>query len=150
MASQANVHLPQRGSLLLLMWSAAGSLEFKELLGPKRGDERTGQLCHRSRVLVQFQPAVDTPQVAHPLRAELPLFGIQETEAQHRREAGVALLQGPQLLGEARSRQVREVQFADQCVVIGADLLVNFDTVALDSDPVTVRPGVLLKYEKEK
>src|SRR6266567_3367352 len=124
--------------------SAAGSPEFKELLGPKRGDERTGQLCHRSRVLVQFQPAVDTPQVAHPLHAEPPLFGIQESEAQHRREAGVALLQGPQLLGEARSRQVREVQFADQCVVIGADLLVDLNAVALDGDPVAARLEVLL------
>jgi hypothetical protein len=36
------------------------------------------------------------------------------------------------------------VQFADQSVIIGADLLVDLDAVALDSDPVSVSLGVLL------
>ena len=47
--------------------SVAGSPEFIELLGTKRRGERTGQLCYGSRVPMQFQPAVDTIQVAHPL-----------------------------------------------------------------------------------
>src|SRR5205814_543553 len=56
----------------------------------------------------------------------------------------VSLLQGPQLLGEARSRQARNVQFADYRVVIRADLLVDLDPVALDGDPVAARLWVLL------
>src|SRR3989441_3802591 len=72
--------------------SVAGSPEFIELLGTQSGNKCTGQLCHGSR-LHQFQPAVDTPQVAHPLHAEPPLLRIQEGEAQHLCVMRVALLQ---------------------------------------------------------
>src|SRR6266849_2727077 len=79
--------------------SVAGSPEFIELLCTQGGNEHTGQLCHGSRV-PQFQPAVDTPQIAHPLRAEPPPCRIEEDEAQHWRVAGMALLPGLQALGE--------------------------------------------------
>jgi len=51
-------------------WSIAGSPEFKELIGTQSGNKFTGQLCHGTHLPVQFQPAVDTPKVAHPLHAE--------------------------------------------------------------------------------
>src|SRR6266436_6332544 len=70
--------------------SAAGSPEFIELICAQGGNKRMGQLCHGSR-LPQLQPVVDTPQVAHPLRAEPPPCRIEEDEAQHRRVAGVVL-----------------------------------------------------------
>src|SRR5712692_24240 len=121
----------------------AGSPEFIELICAQSGNERTGQLCHGSR-LPQFQPAVDTLQVAHPLRAEAPPGRIEEDEAQHRRVADVALLLGLQPLGEARARQADHVQLAEQRVVIGADVLVDLDLVVLDGDAVPACLGVLL------
>ncbi len=36
------------------------------------------------------------------------------------------------------------MQFADQCVVIGVDLLLDLDPLALDGHPVAARLGVLL------
>src|SRR6266699_5988785 len=108
---------------------AAGSPEFIKLIWAQGGNERTGQLRHGSRS-PQLQPAVDTPQVAHPLHAESSLRRIEENEAQHRRVAGVVLLHGPQLLGEARARQAGYMQIAEHSVVIGADLLVDLDPVA--------------------
>src|SRR5947208_321614 len=102
-----------------------------------------GQLRHRSR-LCQLQPAVDTPSVAHPLRAELPLPGIEEDEAQDRRVAGVALLVGLQPLGEARARQTGYVQLFQENFVIGADWLVDLDPVVLVDDPIPARLGMLL------
>ena len=68
---------------------------------------------------------------------------IEEDEAQHWCVAGVALLHGLQPLGEARTRQIGDVQFTEQSVVIGTDLLVDLDPVALDGDPVPVRLGML-------
>src|SRR5437868_13183475 len=84
--------------------SVVGSPEFIELICAQGGNERTSQLRHGSRS-PQLQPVVDTPQVAHSLRAESPLRRIEENEAQHRRVAGVVLLHGPQPLGNARARQ---------------------------------------------
>ncbi len=54
------------GMCLVALASVASSPEFIELIGAQGGNERTGQLRHGSR-LHQFQPAVDTPPVAHPL-----------------------------------------------------------------------------------
>ena len=87
--------------------SVVGSPEFIELICAQGGNELTGQLRHGSRSH-QLQPAVDTPSVAHPLRAEPPLRRVEEIEAQYRRVAGVALLLGPQPLCEARARLERE------------------------------------------
>ena len=86
----------------------AGSPEFIELICAQGGNERTSQCCHESR-LPQFQPTVDTPQVAHPLGAEPPPCRIEEDEAQHRRVAGVVFLLGLQPLGEARARQAERM-----------------------------------------
>src|SRR6266436_818140 len=83
--------------------TAAGSPELIELICAQGGNERTSQLCHGS-CLPQFQPVVDTAQVAHPLRTELPPCRIEEDEAQHGRVVGVALLLGLQPLGEVRAR----------------------------------------------
>src|SRR5258708_27855891 len=58
----------------------------------------------------------------------------------------VALLQGPQLLGEARSRQVLHMQFAEQSVVMGAGLLVDLDPVVLGGDPVPAGIRMLLYH----
>src|SRR5260370_8700168 len=58
----------------------------------------------------------------------------------------VALLQGPQLLGEARSRQVLHMQFAEQSVVMGAGLLVDLDPVVLGGDPVPAGLTLLLYH----
>ena len=113
--------------------SVASSPEFIELIYAQGGNKRMGQLCHGPR-LPKLQPTVDTPQVAHPLRAEKTACRIEEDEAQHRRVAGVLLLNGLQPLGEARSRQADHVQLAEQSFVIGTDLLVDLDTVVLDGD----------------
>ncbi|MFL5652708.1 MAG: hypothetical protein ACJ8CB_00775 [Ktedonobacteraceae bacterium] len=125
--------------------SAVGSPEFKELVRAQGGNEFMGQFRHGSRS-PQLQPVVDTPQVAHPLRAEPPPRRIEENEAQHRRVAGVSLLQVPQPLGEARARQARQVHLTDHRFVIRADLLVDLDPVILDGDPVPARLGVLLHH----
>jgi predicted RNA-binding Zn-ribbon protein involved in translation (DUF1610 family) len=64
------------------------SPEFKELLCPQCGNKRIRQRCHQSR-LGQFQPVIDTTQVAHPLYAEQPLHRINEGEAQDWRILGI-------------------------------------------------------------
>jgi len=102
-----------------------------------------GQRCHRSR-LPQLQPTVDPPQVAHPLHAEQSLSRIEEGEAEHWRVAGVALLHGLQLPGEAGARQAERRQLVEQRVVIGTGLLVDLDLVVLDCHPVPECLGMLL------